>query len=217
MKITWLNHDCFRVNTMGKVIYTDPFGIDEQQEKADLVLISHGHFDHMSKDDIKKVIKQETKIVTSEEGAKALKCFSLKPGEANDFDGIKVEGVYAYNINKFRSSGVPFHPKSEGREYIGFVITAEGKRVYHAGDTDAIPELKNLKADVALLPVSGIYVMTAEEALEAVRMIKPEVAIPMHFGAIVGSQADAYEFKRMVEEQTKTKVVILAKGKSYEF
>ena len=214
MKITWLNHDCFRINAMGKVIYTDPFGIEEQQEKADLLLISHGHFDHMSKEDVKKVIKQETKIVTNEEGAKALKCFSLKPGEANDFEGIKVEGIYAYNLNKFRSPGVPFHPKGEG---LGFLIEAEGKRIYHSGDSDAVPELKDVKVDIALLPVSGIYVMTAEEAVEAVKMMKPKIAIPMHFGAIVGSVADAYEFKRMVEEQTKTKVVILAKGMSYEF
>ncbi len=214
MKITWLNHDCFRINASGKVIYTDPFQIEEQKEKADILLISHGHFDHMSKDDVKKVIKQETKIITSEEGAKALKCFSLKPGEIKEFDNIKLEGVYAYNINKFREPGKPFHPKGEG---LGFIIHTEGKRVYHAGDSDAIPELKNLKADVALLPVSGIYVMTAEEAVEAVKMIKPKIAIPMHFGAIVGSVADAQEFRKMVEEQTKTKVVVLSKGSSYEF
>ncbi len=214
MKITWLGHDCFRINTAGKVIYTDPFQIDEQQEKADIITISHGHFDHMSKDDIKRVIKQETNIVTSEEGAKALKCFSVNPGEIKDFDNVKIEGVHAYNINKFREPGKPFHPKGEGR---GFVIEADGHRIYHAGDSDAIPELKSLKADITLLPVSGIYVMTAEEAVEAVKMIKPRIAIPMHYGSIVGSEADAFEFKKMVEEQTKTQVIILAKGSSHKF
>ncbi|MBI2546365.1 MBL fold metallo-hydrolase [Candidatus Woesearchaeota archaeon] len=214
MKITWLSHDCFRIEAAGKIIYTDPFKIDVQEQKADIITVSHGHFDHMSKDDIKKVLKQETKIITSEEGAKALKCFSLKPGETQELDGIKITGVYAYNLNKFREPGKPFHPKGEG---LGFVIEAEGRKLYHAGDSDAVPELKDHPVDIALVPVSGIYVMTAEEAVEAVRMMKPKHAIPMHFGEIVGSEADAYEFKRLVEEQTKTKVKVLAKGESAEF
>jgi L-ascorbate metabolism protein UlaG (beta-lactamase superfamily) len=129
----------------------------------------------------------------------------IKPGETKEVRGVTVQAVPAYNINKFRSPGQVFHPKEEGR--VGYVIKVKGVTIYHAGDTDAIPEVKGLNVDIALLPVSGTYVMTAEEAIELANTMKPKVAIPMHYGAIVGSEADAKRFK----EGVKGRVEILQK------
>jgi L-ascorbate metabolism protein UlaG (beta-lactamase superfamily) len=109
--------------------------------------------------------------------------------------GIPIEATAAYNINKFRSPGVPFHPKES--RHVGFVITLDGVRVYHAGDTDCIPEMNEVRADIALLPVSGTYVMTAEEAVEAVKILGPALAIPMHVGRGIGSLEDATRFKEL--------------------
>jgi L-ascorbate metabolism protein UlaG (beta-lactamase superfamily) len=118
----------------------------------------------------------------------------LQVGENTQVDGIEVEAVPAYNVNKFRSPDNPFHPEGTG---VGYVVTIEGKRIYHAGDSDQIPEMATVRGvDVAMLPVSGTYVMTAQEAVEAAREIQPQVAIPMHFGAIVGSRADAEAFQQ---------------------
>src|SRR5260370_6687198 len=120
---------------------------------------------------------------------------AVKPGDKVAFGDITVEVVPAYNLNKFREPGKPFHPKEDGK--VGFILSIGGVRVYHAGDTDPIPEMRGFKTDVALLPVSGTYVMTPEEAAEATRMIKPKLAIPMHYGAIVGSESDAEKFKQL--------------------
>jgi L-ascorbate metabolism protein UlaG (beta-lactamase superfamily) len=118
----------------------------------------------------------------------------VEPGDAIQVRGIDVEAVPAYNVNKFRSPGIPFHPREAG--HVGFVVTVEGKRVYHAGDTDCIPEMADLEEiDVALLPVSGIYVMTAEEAVQAASAIRPRIAIPMHLGRGIGSPDAAQVFK----------------------
>jgi len=116
----------------------------------------------------------------------------VKPGDARTVKGIPILAAPAYNVNKFRSPGVPFHPKEKG--YVGFVITVEGRRIYHAGDTDVIPEMASIEADIALLPVSGTYVMTAEEAVEAASVIGPKAAIPMHVGRGIGSLEDAERF-----------------------
>ena len=120
---------------------------------------------------------------------------AVKPGDKVVFGDITIEVVPAYNLNKFREPGKPFHPKEDGK--VGFILSIGGVRVYHAGDTDPIPEMRGFKTDVALLPVSGTYVMTPEEAAEATRMIKPKLAIPMHYGAIVGSENDAEKFKQL--------------------
>jgi L-ascorbate metabolism protein UlaG (beta-lactamase superfamily) len=192
--IHWLGHDSFRIEGDGVVIYTDPWQLEEGG-KADIILITHDHGDHCSPADVDKVKKQDTVIVTV--GAAAAKLSGsirvVKPGDKLTVKGIPISTVPAYNLNKFRSPGVPFHPREAG--YVGFVFTVEGRRIYHAGDTDNIPEMAGIDADVALLPVSGIYVMTAEEAVEAVTRIKPEVAIPMHVGRGIGSLADAERFK----------------------
>src|SRR3989338_4038147 len=165
INIERLNHDCFKIKAQNKIIYFDPYQI-ELQEQADLILITHEHADHLSLKDIEKLLKQ----------------------------GITIETIPAYNINKFRAPNMPFHPKQDGR--VGFIITVNGKRIYHAGDTDCIPEMQQLKnIDIALLPVSGTYVMTPEEAVQAVKIIKPKIAIPMHYAAVVGNDTDAEKFK----------------------
>lgn len=201
VKITWLGHDGYRL-TNGKSIYIDPYQI-KQGGKADILLITHEHYDHLSLDDVRKVATPETVVVTvalcERELAKVRvrELRTVKPGDRVEVDGVSVEAVPAYNMNKFRAPGQVFHPKQEGR--VGFIVTVNGVRIYHAGDTDAIPEMNGLHVDVALLPVSGTYVMTPEEAAEAVTRINPKVAIPMHYGAIVGSEADARRFKQLAK------------------
>jgi len=199
--ITWLGHDGFKLKA-DKVVYVDPYQLGEQPEKGDLVLVSHEHFDHLSPDDLKKVVGPSTTVVTIAMGEEAVKkavkpkaVRLVRPGDRVEVEGVRVEVLPAYNVNKFRAPGNPFHPKQDGK--VGFIVTLGGVRVYHAGDTDNIPEMAQAKGvDIALLPVSGTYVMTADEALEACKVIQPEVAIPMHFGAIVGSVADAETFKK---------------------
>jgi len=203
VKITWLGHDSFKISN-GKTVYIDPYKI-KAVGKADILLISHEHFDHLSMDDIKKVVSSNTSIVGASQcadtlkkaGAKEVKV--VKPGEKVNVQGIAIEAVAAYNTNKINpDTKKPFHPKEDNK--VGFVVTVNNVRIYHAGDTDAIEEMSNIRTDIALLPVSGTYVMTAEEAAEAVKMIKPKIAIPMHYAAIVGSEKDAEKFKQLVKE-----------------
>ena len=194
LDIVWLGHDSFRITGDGKVIYLDPWQIGAGPP-ADLILISHDHFDHLSPEDIRRLRTDETVIVAAAPAAKKLSgpVRSVKPGDRLTVRGIDIEVVPAYNVNKFRSPGTPFHPKAAG--HVGFVFTVGGKRIYFAGDTDVIPEMANIRADIALLPVSGTYVMTADEAVEAAKTINPRLAIPMHYGTIVGSEEDARRFK----------------------
>ena len=204
VKISWLGHDAFKIKN-GKTVIIDPFKIRPIPEKADILLISHEHFDHLSLDDIKKVTTEKTTIVTIPackkelSGVKSHEVRTVKPGDKLNIGDITIEAVPAYNLNKFREPGKPFHPKEDGK--VGFVVSIKGIRVYHAGDTDPIPEMKNIKTDIALLPVSGTYVMTPEEAAEAASMIKPKLVIPMHYGAIVGSEDDAHKFKQLSSYQ----------------
>jgi L-ascorbate metabolism protein UlaG (beta-lactamase superfamily) len=199
LKISWLGHDGFKIKN-SKTIYVDPY-VMEAGEKADIILISHEHFDHCSPGIIKKIVASNTTIITTAlvkrqlSGTKAKDIRAVKPGEKIIVDDVSVETVPAYNVNKFRSLGQPFHSKQE--EMLGFIVTVNGMRIYHAGDTDSIPEMDGLKVDIACLPVSGTYVMTAEEAAEAARRLKPKVAIPMHYGSIVGDESDAERFKKL--------------------
>ncbi|MDG6940203.1 MAG: MBL fold metallo-hydrolase [Nitrososphaerota archaeon] len=201
-EITYLEHDTFRIASGGVNVYTDPFKIAPQPVKADIVAITHEHFDHMNAEDLKKVLKPETIVIASVNCREALGSISaaekvfVKPGDAVTRKGVSFTATAAYNTNKFREPGKVFHPK----EYlgVGFLIDAHGTRVYHAGDTDNIPEMADLgDVSVALLPVSGTYVMTAEEAAEALRSIRSEIAIPMHYGAIVGTPEDAGRFGKL--------------------
>lgn len=192
--IHWLGHDSFRIEGEGVVVYLDPFKLKEGP-KADLILITHDHQDHASPPDVARIQKPDTVIVTTAKAAEKFKgeIKVVKPGDELTVKGVAIKAVPAYNINKFRSPEVPFHPKEVGN--VGFIITVKGVRIYQTGDSDFIPEMKGLAPDVALLPVSGIYVMTAEEAVEAAAAIKPRVAIPMHVGEGIGSLADAQRFQ----------------------
>lgn len=200
-KIHWLGHDTILLEGTSVVCF-DPYQL-KGEHLADLVLISHEHFDHCSPDDVAKTRKAETVILTEAASAKKLTgdVRVVGPGDRVEVKGVVVEVHPAYNTNK------DFHPKKAGM--LSFVVTLDGVRYYHAGDTDFIPEMKDIEVDVAFLPVSGTYVMTAEEAVEAARAVKPKVAIPMHYGSIVGSQDDAMRFKAALEGEMK--VVILAK------
>src|SRR6058998_9606 len=200
LKISWLGHDSFRIKN-GKTIIIDPFKIRAIPDKADILLVSHEHFDHLSLDDIKKVSSDKTTVVTIPAVKKELSSLkvkevkAVKPGDKLKLGDVSIDVVPAYNLNKFREPGKVFHPKEDGKA--GYIIEIKGVRVYHAGDTDAIPEMKGLKPDVALLPVSGAYVMTADEAAQAVKIVEPKLAIPMHYGVIVGTEQDAQKFKQL--------------------
>ena len=200
-KMVWLGHDCFRIDA-AKTIYFDPYQISSGP-KADLILISHDHFDHCSPEDVAKIQHGDTVIVTEKESAKKLTgdIRVVKPGDAITVDGMAIQVVPSYNTDK------DFHPKKNA--WLGFIVEVEGVKVYHAGDTDFIPEMKDFQVDIALLPVSGTYVMRADQAVEAALAIGPKLAIPMHYGAIVGDQQDALEFKKALEG--KVEVVILPK------
>lgn len=202
VKVHWLGHDSF-VLEGSKVVVIDPFKT-KGSFKADVMLISHEHYDHLSKDDIKKFSTSSTKVVAPkicemDLGPLKLDVSYVSPGSKVSIPGITVECVPAYNTNKFKERGKVFHPKEEGR--VGFIVTLDGVRFYHAGDTDAIPEMKTIDVDVAFLPVSGTYVMTAEEAAEATKMIKAKQFVPMHVGRIVGSRADAEKFRNLAKAQ----------------
>lgn len=214
LDVELLAHDSVKIKGGGKVIYFDPFQLPRREyEKADIVFISHEHFDHCSSDDLKKIIGNDTLIVASRQckpelsKIKAKEIIYAKPGEKIELGGLSTEVVPAYNVNKFRAPNQPFHPKADEKN--GYVVTISGRRVYHPGDTDVIPEMKTLRnIDIAFLPVSGTYVMTADEAVEAVNIIKPKIAIPVHYSAIVGSGADAKKFESLAKKFCEVKILI---------
>lgn len=191
--ITWLGHASFRlerrVGRRLKVVYIDPWRVPGEPQDADVILITHPHFDHLSLPDIHKVAKGTTVIVGPPDCLKEVTgtTRAVKPGDHLELDGVGVDVVPAYNTNK------PYHPKAN--QWVGYVVELGKVRIYHAGDTDVIPEMHAIRADVALVPVSGTYVMNADEAFMAVSFIDPKLAIPMHYGSIVGSEADAQRFK----------------------
>ena len=195
----WLGHASFRLDGP-PTIYFDPWKLKGGSPQADIVLVSHEHFDHCSPEDVKQVSGPQTVIVANVEAAKNLRgdVRVLRPGEQVTVGEVKVEAVPAYNVNKFRSPGNPFHPKEA--EHVGYIVTVGGERLYFAGDTDHIPEMAGLDCDVALLPVGGTYTMDVEEAVQAATDIGPKVAVPMHWGGgVVGERKDAERFRSLYD------------------
>lgn len=204
VNIEWSGQSSFAFRN-DKTIYIDPFNVKDVG-KADIILITHEHYDHCSIADIQKIVKPDTIIITVPDCQSKLSNLKIanvtlvRPGDRLNVKGMQIEAVPAYNANK------KFHPKEN--EWVGFVIKINGKRIYHAGDTDYIPEMKNLtNIDIALVPIGGTYTMTPEEAAKAVNDFKPKVAIPMHYGTVsgVGQKSDAEKFKSLA----KVKVEIL--------
>lgn len=207
MDITWFGHASFKLNIGNKIVYIDPF-LGEYDGDADLILVTHSHFDHCDLKKIEEAKKDGTIIITSIENSSKISALGLRAGEQEEIDNIKIFAVDSYNIGK------EFHPKGFG---IGFILEAEKKRIYFAGDTDLIPEMKSYKTDIACLPVSGTYVMTSSEAVQAAKIIKPKIAIPLHYGGgIVGTDKDAEEFSKGLQGSG-IKTRILKKGECFKF
>lgn len=174
------------------IIYIDPYNISDT-EKADLILITHDHYDHLSLEDIKKIQTEETVIVipSTAVGGVSGSIEKVNPGDSITVKGVEITAVPSYNIKK------KFHPQK--KNYVGYVVKINDVTYYHSGDTDRISEMKNLQVDVAFLPVGGTYTMNAEEAAQAVKDINPKIAVPLHYGSVVGSKDDAEKFKELCD------------------
>ena len=189
-------------------IYIDPFRMREEPKDADFILITHDHYDHFSPEDIAKVCNPETVLVVpvkmqskaKEVSGKVAWIETVTPGEHRTIDGLDLETVPSYNSLK------PFHTKGAG--WVGYIISVDGKRIYVAGDTDATKEAKEVKCDIALVPIGGTYTMNAKQAAELINEIKPEVAIPVHYGGIVGSPKDADAFAGLVKPPVRVEIAM---------
>ena len=206
VELKWLGHAGFLIKN-SKTIYIDPYNIKEDSEKADIILLTHSHYDHCSVADIEKIVQAGTKIIAPADCQSKVNRFDIpieievvEVGREIDLGTIKINVLPAYNIDKH------FHPKDEG--WVGYLIKVGGVLIYHAGDTDVIPEMQKLtgynqasKEFVALLPIGGRFTMSAEEAVEAAKIIKPTLAIPMHYASIIGTEEDAKEFVELCKEE----------------
>jgi len=209
MELKWLGHATWLLTTQGKTLYLDPYA-GEYQGEAYAILCTHHHDDHCKPEKVEAALGEKTVIIAPEECGRKLgrEVVSLKPGESWEGEDVKVTAVEAYNVRRFRSPGNPFHPKGVG---VGYIIEAEGKRVYHMGDTDFIEEMKDVgPIDVMLVPSGGTYTMDNEEAAEATKAIRPKVAIPMHIW-----ETNPREYKKLVESSCETKVIILEPGETH--
>jgi L-ascorbate metabolism protein UlaG (beta-lactamase superfamily) len=210
-RLEWLGHSGFRLSVGRAWVYIDPYRVPERSPAADLILITHGHYDHFSPQDVERLSTGRTRLVGPAAVAERVsgQVHSIAPGELLEDElvrGVHVAAVAAYNTSKRNPDGRLFHPRDAG--WVGYDLNVRGERLYHSGDTDVIPEMDSVTGvDVALLPVSGTYVMTAQEAAEAARRIGPRVAVPMHWGEHIGSRADAAEFA----DRAPVEVIILDK------
>ena len=185
-----------------KTIWIDPFKIKEKENNADIIFITHNHYDHYSREDIEKVIKENTIIVAPKtiDILEKNEVIKVEPNKEYEIQGIKVETVPAYNINK------NFHPKEN--KWVGYIIEIEGKRLYIAGDTDANPDNENVDCDIAFIPIGGTYTMNAMEAAEFTNKINPKIVIPIHYGEIVGTKQDEEKFIGLINKNIQCKILI---------
>ncbi len=202
-----LCHSSIKINKE-KVIYIDPFNIDKNYNDADIIFITHNHYDHYSKEDITKVKKESTIFVGTKDVVDEL----LKDGFNQDririvyhnnkylVDNINFETIPAYNTNK------EFHPKESG--WVGYILQIEGIRYYIAGDTDITEENRKVKCDVAFVPVGGTFTMNFKEAAKLVNEIKPKIAVPTHYGSIVGTKQDGVEFVKLLKTEIEGKILL---------
>ena len=189
--------------TKGIIIYIDPFRINEEKHDADLILITHDHYDHYSPEDINKIIKEDTIIIapkTVKELNNKENIIFVEPNKTYNIKGYKIVTVPAYNINKH------FHPKENN--WVGYIIEMEDLKYYIAGDTDITPENKQVECDVALIPIGGTYTMDYKEASELINIIKPKIAIPTHYGSIVGDITDGEKFKKLIDNTIDVQILI---------
>ena len=206
--ITVNEQNSIRIEDGSRVIYVDPFRITQSRNDAAFIFLTHDHYDHFSPEDIAKVTADQTVLVVPEkmEGKarqvadQVARIVTVKPGEEREIDGLTFETVPAYNLLK------PFHPKSAG--WVGYIFRIDGRRIYVAGDTDATKEAKEVKCDVALVPIGGTYTMDAGKAAEYVNTIRPQVAIPVHYGTAVGSPKDGTAFAEKVQEPVRVEFKI---------
>jgi L-ascorbate metabolism protein UlaG (beta-lactamase superfamily) len=204
--ITWLGHASFRISGGGGVVYIDPWKLPEQPHDADVVFVSHSHYDHCSRDDVAGVSGENTTVLAPADAVEELgRSNAVLPGQSMSIGGVTVETVAAYNVDK------QYHPR--GRNWLGAVITIDGRRIYYAGDTDEVPEMSDLAdIDLALLPVGGTYTLTAAEAARACRAIGCKAALPYHWGDIVGEASDAETFA----DEAPCEVTILQPGQEMQ-
>ncbi|MGH2740557.1 MAG: MBL fold metallo-hydrolase [Actinomycetota bacterium] len=193
--LTWFQQSAYRWDGDGPTIYIDPWGVPDEAPTADVVFITHAHSDHFSFEDLAKIRADGTRFVAPRDIANDLsgKVTAVRPGDSIDVGGVSGQAVHAYNNVEGR---LGHHPKANG--WVGYVLTLGDATYYHAGDTDHVPELEAVKAQVALLPIGGTYTMNVDEAARLAKSIAPEVAIPMHYGGFfpgVGAEADGEAFK----------------------
>ena len=203
-EVEWLGHSGFRIRSGRSVIYIDPYRAPDGPA-ADVILVTHGHYDHFSPTDVERLSGEHTTLVAPPAVAERVagNVVSVRPGDVvRPADGVEVMAVAAYNTSKRDTDGHAFHPREAG--WVGYELNVRGQRLYHSGDTDVIPEMDTVAGvDVALLPVSGTYVMTAAEAVEAARRIQPGVAVPMHWGEHIGTLEDARLFAERAPVEVK--------------
>ena len=195
-------HSSIKINK-GKVIYIDPFKIENEKYDADIIFITHDHYDHYSPEDIEKIIKENTIIVapkTVKPLSKMKNVVSVEPNKTYEVEGIKIETIPAYNVNK------QFHQKQN--DWVGYILEIECVRYYIAGDTDITPENRQVKCDVAFVPIGGTYTMDYCEAAQLVNEIKPKIVIPEHYGSIVGTKEDALKFQKLLNNDIECKLLI---------
>ena len=206
--IECLGHSTIKFNKMGKIIYVDPYNIKEESHDADIIFVTHSHYDHYSEEDITKIKRDDTRIVVTSDLANNVIDYGFMsndvtivlPNNKYEVDGINFSTVNSYNINK------QFHPKENN--WVGYIIELDGIKYYIAGDTDINEDNKKVKCDVAFVPVGGTYTTTAKEAAELVNIIKPKVAVPIHYGTIVGSKEDAIVLRDSVDENIEVKIMM---------